>query len=65
MEKNYYVCFFCGELLELNEDKLAVFGVPFCCKSQMCKIENENLHELLGALEKIKKSIENEIVKDF
>ena len=59
------LCLYCGDKMEWSDAKEEKWGVPDCCEFKMIKIERNGIFTLLKGLEKVKESLEAELVKDF
>ena len=61
--KRFFVCLYCGELLELEEAGVKLLGKPKCCQHLMAEIDMNKVHTIVSGLDKLKTNLEKEILR--
>ncbi len=58
------VCLYCGSTQEaLTKEQIKIFGKPRCCEYDMVHLDRDKMLIVVKALDKLKKNIEEEILK--
>jgi hypothetical protein len=58
------ICLYCGEVMEaLTKEQMKIFGKPSCCGYDMVAMEREKIHTVVRSIDKLKKNLENQILK--
>lgn len=59
-----FVCLYCGEIIPfLTKEQIKVFKKPKCCEYDMVPLDRDKMLIVVKALDKLKKNIEEEILK--
>jgi hypothetical protein len=59
-----FCCVYCGSVQEdLTKEQMKIFGRPNCCDYDMVPLDRNKMLVIVKALDKLKKNIEEEILK--
>jgi hypothetical protein len=58
------ICIYCSDIMEApTKEQIKIFGKPSCCGYDMLYIEREKIHTIVRSLDKLKKNLEDQILK--
>lgn len=58
------ICFYCGDVMDApTKEQTKIFGKPSCCGYDMVLMEREKIHTVVRTIDKLKKNLEEQILK--